>query len=101
MLMFIALVSIWCLLMLRSGIAEYRYYQSVKTLEPAVWAQLGSPRYLKIPMVFVSPKGTTLLRGITNRTVRDYARKHRQAGIQFLSYVVLLLIASIVYFKVA
>ena len=61
----------------------------------------GSPRHLKIPMVFVSPKGSKLLKGITNQTVREYAKKHRLAGLQFLSYVVLVLIASTVYFKVA
>jgi len=32
--------------MLRSGLAEYQYYQSVKTLEPQIWEQLGSPKWL-------------------------------------------------------
>jgi hypothetical protein len=95
------LVTIWAFLMLRSGLAEYKYYQSVKTLEPEIWAQLGSPKYLKIPLVFVSSKGTQLLRGVSNKTVQELASKHRQAGIQFLSYVAIVLAVSIVYFKVA
>ena len=101
MLAVIILVSIWALLMFRSGLAEYKYYQSVKTEEPEVWKQLGSPKYLQIPLVFVSPQGSKLLRSISNKTVEACARKHRQAGLQFLSYVVLVLFASIVYFKIA
>jgi len=97
----IVLVSIWALLMLRSGLAEYKYYQSVKTLEPEVWQKLGSPKYLKIPMVFVSSKGLKLLQSISNKIVCEHAIKHRQAGIQFLIYVVLVLIGSIVFFKMA
>jgi hypothetical protein len=87
--------------MFRTGVAEYNYYQSVKKLEPKIWEQLGSPKYFKIPIVFVSAKGSKLLRGICNETVCEFANKHRQAGIQFLAYVVLVLVASIVYFKIA
>ena len=54
MVILVLLASIWAFLMLRSCIAEYQYYQSVKTLEPETWAKLGSPKYLKIPIVFVS-----------------------------------------------
>jgi hypothetical protein len=101
MLISIILVSIWGLLMFRSGVAEYKYYQSVKTLEPEIWEQLGSPKHLKIPIVFVSSKGSKLLRSVSNKTVCEFAHKHRQAGIQFLWYVIFVLIASIVYFKIA
>ncbi|WNC68638.1 hypothetical protein RI845_00475 [Thalassotalea nanhaiensis] len=101
MIISIILISIWFLLMLRSGVAEYKYYQAVKTLEPDIWAQLGSPKYLKIPMVFISPKGSKILRGVANKTVSELANNHRKYGIQFLSYVVLVLFVSIVYFKVA
>ena len=101
MLVSIVLVSIWAFLMFRSGVAEYKYYQSVKTLEPKVWEQLGSPKHFKIPIVFVSSKGSKLLRGISNETVCEFANKHRQAGIQFLAYVAFVLVASIMYFKIA
>jgi len=87
--------------MLRSGVAEYRYYQSVRTLEPEIWEKLGSPEFLKIPLVFVSPKGSKLLRSVTDKTVCKLARQHRHAGIQFVSYVVLVLATSIVFFKIA
>lgn len=93
------LVVIWMILMLRSAFAEYNYYQSVKTLEPDVWQQLGSPRYLKIPMVFVSSTGLKLLKSIRNTTVHENAKKHRQAGIHFLSYIIFVLSGSIIYFK--
>jgi hypothetical protein len=86
--------------MLRSGIVEYQYYQSVKTLEPDIWQKLGSPKFINIPFVFVSPKGSKLLRQVSNETVCELAIKHRQAGIQFLVFVVLVLIGSIVYFKI-
>lgn len=99
--MLILLISIWVLLMLRSAFSEYYYYQSVKNLEPEVWQQLGSPKYFKIPMVFVSPNGLKLLKNITNQTVCEHAKKHRQAGIHFLLYVALVLIGSIVFFKFA
>ncbi|MEW6997380.1 hypothetical protein AADZ86_06730 [Colwelliaceae bacterium BS250] len=101
MLISVVIISIWALLMLRSGVAEYKYYQSVKTLEPEVWKDLGSPTFIKIPLVFVSSKGLKLLRGISNKTVCRLASKNRQAGIQFLAYVLLVLVVSIVYLKTA
>ena len=101
MLIYILLTSIWAVLMLRSGIAEYKYYQSLKTLQPQVWEKLGAPVFLKIPMPFVSRKNSALLKNIKNQTVCGLAKKHRQAGRLFLSYVVLVLLGSIVYFKTA
>ncbi|WDD96562.1 hypothetical protein [Thalassomonas actiniarum] len=101
MLLSIVLVSIWALLMFRSAAAEYKYYQSVKTLEPEIWEKLGSPKFLMIPLVFISPKGSKLLQSISNNAICELARRHRQAGIQFLSYVMLVLVISIVYFKIA
>jgi hypothetical protein len=101
MLVSIFLVTVWAFLMVRSAMAEYKYYQAVKSLEPEIWAQLGSPSFLKVPIVFVSLKGAKLLGGASNKTVRELAIKHRQAGMQFLSYVTLVLILSIVYFKTA
>jgi hypothetical protein len=101
MVLSIILLLIWLALGLRSGLAEYRYYQSVRTLEPQIWEKLGSPKYLKIPMVFVSPKGAKLLQSISNETVRRLALQHRKAGVQFLTYVVLVLLLAIVYFKTA
>ena len=98
---FVILVLIWAFLMLRSGVVEYQYYQSVRTLEPEIWGKLGSPKFLKIPLVFVSPKGSKLLRSVTDKTVRKLARQHRQVGIQFVLYVVLVLAVSIVFFKIA
>ena len=95
------LVLIWALLMMRSGVAEYRYYQAVKTLEPDVWLALGAPKFLKIPWVFVSPRGSKLLQSITNEAVGKLARHHRQAGIQFLAYVIFVLMTAVLYFKIA
>lgn len=91
----------WLALGARSGVAEYQYYQSVKTLEPQVWERLGSPKFLKIPMVFVSAKGTKLLKDISNETVEHLALRHRIASAQFLTYVVLTLLFAIVFFKTA
>ena len=101
MVLSIILLLIWLALGLCSGLAEYRYYQSVRTLETQIWEELGSPKYLKIPVVFVSPKGAKLLQSISNETVRCLALQHRKAGIQFLTYVVLVLLLAIVYFKTA
>lgn len=100
MLILIVLVAIWGGLMLRSVMAEYKYYQSVKTLEPEIWQRLGSPKFLKIPIVFVSAKGVKALRGVTNNVVCELANRHRKAGILFLGYILLVLVSSIVYFKV-
>jgi len=83
--------------MLRSGLAEYQYYQSVKTLEPQIWEQLGSPKWLKIPMAFISPKNEILLKGIANETIQLRALNHRRAGRQFLIFIVLALILAISY----
>ena len=83
--------------MLRSGLAEYQYYQSVKTLEPQIWQQLGSPKWLTIPIVFISPKNENLLKGIANETIQLRALNHRRAGRQFLIFIVLALILAIGY----
>ena len=97
MLILPLLLLIWFVLMLRSGLAEYQYYQSVKTLEPQIWEQLGSPKWLTIPIVFISPKNENLLKGIANETIQLRALNHRRAGSQFLIFIVLALILAIGY----
>ena len=101
MLMLMPILLIWFVLMLRSGLAEYQYYQSVKTLEPQIWEQLGSPKWLKIPMAFISPKNEILLKGIANETIQLRALNHRRAGRQFLIFIVLALILAISYLNLA
>ena len=78
MVVSIILGIIWALLMWRSVVCEYRYYAAVKLLEPDVWHQLGSPSWIKAPMVFVSPRGAQLLDGISHETVRGLARPASQ-----------------------
>lgn len=95
------LLTIWVLLMLYSSVIEYRYYQAVRIYEPNIWQQLGSPSYLKIPFAFISPKGSILLKEISNETVLELAKKHRISGGLFLAYVIVVLVTSIVYFKIA
>ena len=95
------ILLIWFVLMLRSGLAEYQYYQSVKTLEPQIWQQLGSPKWLTIPIVFISPKNENLLKGIANETIQLRALNHRRAGRQFLIFIVLALILAIGYLNLA
>ena len=101
MLILPLLLLIWLVLMLRSGLAEYQYYQSVKTLEPQIWEQLGSPKWLKIPMAFISPKNEILLKGIANETIQLRALNHCRAGRQFLIFIVLALILAISYLNLA
>ena len=101
MLILPLLLLIWFVLMLRSGLAEYQYYQSVKTLEPQIWEQLGSPKWLTIPIVFISPKNEILLKGIANETIQLRALNHRRAGRQFLIFIVLALILAIGYLNLA
>lgn len=95
------ILAVWAFLALRSVRADYRYYKAVQTLEPAIWAQLGSPRFLRIPVAFVSSKGVILLKSITNEHVLALARKHRQAGIQFIAYLVIVLVGATAYFTLA
>ena len=101
MLILPLLLLIWLVLMLRSGLAEYQYYQSVKTLEPQIWEQLGSPKWLKIPMAFISPKNEILLKAIAKETIQLRALNHRRAGRQFLVFIVLALILAIGYLNLA
>lgn len=95
------IVGVWAFLALRSVMAEYNYYKAVQTQEPAMWAQLGSPKFLRIPMAFVSSKGVILLKSITNEHILELAREHRQAGIQFVSYLVIVLVGATAYFSFA
>lgn len=88
---------LWAVLMLRSVVAEYRYYQAVREFEPAIWQQLGAPKGLKLPMVFVSKSANEQLKQVNNSQVIALATKHRQAGKLFLGYVVLVLVSSIVF----
>lgn len=101
MLITALMLLIWFALMLRSGLAEYQYYQSVKILEPQIWQQLGSPKWLIIPIVFVSPKNEKLLMGIANETIQRRAQQHRRAGREFLVFVLLALILAIGYLNLA
>ena len=93
------LIFIWVFLMVRSVLTEYQYYQSVKTLEPNIWAELGYPTFIRVPIVFVSPRGSQLLKKVANPEVQMLARKHRTTGIQFVSYVGVVLLSSILYFN--
>ncbi|MFT6691685.1 MAG: hypothetical protein ACJAXH_002219, partial [Colwellia sp.] len=43
----------------------------------------------------------SLSREVFSQAVDKLAIKHQQAGIQFLAYIVLVLVVSTVYFKVA
>ncbi len=99
MVVSIILGIIWALLMWRSVVCEYRYYAAVKLLEPDVWHQLGSPSWIKAPMVFVSPRGAQLLDGISHETVRGLAGQHRKSGRAFLAYTIAVLAGSIAYFR--
>ena len=85
--------------MWRSVMCEYRYYAAVKSLEPEVWRQLGSPGWIKAPMVFVSPRGAKLLHAVSHETVRGLAGQHRVAGRVFLTYTLAVLAGFIGYFK--
>lgn len=95
------IVGVWAFLALQSVMADYNYYKAVQTQEPAIWAQLGSPKFLRIPMAFASSKGVILLKSITNEHILALARKHRQAGIQFISYLVTVLAGFTAYFSFA
>ena len=97
----IFLSALWFVLMLHSGACEYRYYQAVRTHEPETWRQLGSPLFLKVPLLFVSPRGATLLKQATDPQVRALARKHQLAGTLFIAYVISVLLGAIIYFKAA
>ena len=101
MLVSFILIFIWALLMVRSAMAEYKYYQSVKSFEPEIWESLGSPTFFKMPFVFVSSNGAKQLRKVQSPAVVKLAKSHRAAGIQFLAYVVLVLVVGIAYFKMA
>jgi len=50
-------------------------------------------------MVFVSAKGKELLKQVNNDTVLTLGQQHRQAGLQFIAYVSLVLFGSIMYFS--
>ena len=100
MIVSFVLVFVWVLLMWRSMVCEYRYYASVKLLEPQIWQKLGSPSWIKAPMVFVSPRGAQLLDAISHETVLGLAGQHRRSGRVFLVYTIVVLAGSTAYFKI-
>ncbi|MBE0368500.1 hypothetical protein [Pseudoalteromonas aurantia] len=89
----------WVFLMFRSCIAEYKYYQSVKLLEPDIWRALGSPKHVNIPFAFLRPKSMNVLGEISNETVAQCAHKYRKRGFQLLFFTIMVLLFSIIYFK--
>lgn len=101
MIIKLTLGAVWLILMVRAAVAEFRYYRSVRLLEPTVWAQLGEPVFPRTGMVFVSKRGREALSGITDDRVEELAALHRQSNLQFIAYVVVVLVASITYFKLA
>ncbi|EGG30645.1 hypothetical protein IMCC3088_269 [Aequoribacter fuscus] len=42
-----------------------------------------------------------MLKSITNEHILALARKHRQAGIQFIAYLVIVLVGATAYFTLA
>ena len=95
----VSLVLLWAFLMLRCVVAEYQYYQAVKTLEPDLWSALGSPTRFRIPMVFLSPKNAARLGQISNITIARHALRHRRARLHFLVYVVGMLVLGTLFFQ--
>ena len=93
--------AVWLVLLIRSVMSEYKYYRAVKTLEPGIWNQLGSPVFLRAPMLFVSPRGVGLLKTVTNPAVLELASNHRRDGILFIAYIAVVLVGSIVFFNLA
>ncbi|MCL2913516.1 hypothetical protein L2725_06900 [Shewanella corallii] len=92
---------IWLVLMVRASLTEYRYWQVVRHYEPEIWEKLGRPRMYQMPLVFLSSKNAKLLQSSRHEQVQRMSARHRLTGIQFLSYVVLMLVCSISYFKLA
>ncbi len=92
---------IWLILMLRASITEYRYWQVVRHYEPDIWKQLGSPRLFQMPFAFLSPKNARILKSSRHEQVIRMAARHRLTGIQFLSYVILVIVCMTSYFKLA
>ena len=90
----------WMTLMLRSCVAEYRYYRAVAIHEPEVWVKLGAPNHWLAPFLFlVTPGRKRLLDSVDNSLVLALKRRYTLAGRIFLAYVVVLLLSSIAFFK--
>lgn len=99
--MLFLLLFVWTFLLIWASVAEYKYYQAVKLHEPQIWEQLATVNWLKLPMMFLSPKGKALIDTIEDEHIILLGKKHRRAGIVFLTYVVLVIVISIIYFKLA
>lgn len=93
--------TILLILMLRSAMAEFKFYRSVKLYEPKVWQALGAPRALRVTWTFIGFEKSALFNQISNPIVLNLSQKNRQAGIQFVAALVFILSASIIFFKMA
>ncbi|MEM5551234.1 hypothetical protein WNY63_10900 [Pseudoalteromonas neustonica] len=71
------LLVILVVLMMVMLVAKYKYYQLVETFEPAIWQQLGSPRWLKVPFVFISKQGKQYLSEMTHPKVCQREKQYR------------------------
>ncbi len=94
-------VTVVLVMMLRSAFIEYQYYQSVKACEPSIWQDMGSPSLLTSMWVFIGFERSALFSKVTSEIVRALAVENRRAGIQFIKVLVVVLVASIVFFKLS
>ena len=98
-LIFLMMALMWCCLLYRAVVVEYRYYKAVQTLLPEVWQALGAPQGAKVPWVFVRPKATKHLQWIKNEVVLELAQRHHRTGRQFLVFVMTALVVAILGLK--
>lgn len=97
----ILLVACWATLMIRSSIAELRYYRSIRLQEPLIWSQLGTKYYPWIPFVLVTKARKQLLESIEKPEIVIKGQTYQRAGRQFIAFVAVVLLVAIVYFSLA
>lgn len=93
--------GIWTALLIRSTIKELQFYRTVKNLTPEIWQKMGYHFPLSLPIVFVSQSGKQLIESSSNIEVVNSYRAYKRAGREFLYVVICMLIAAIVFFKLA
>ncbi|RMA80164.1 hypothetical protein DFR27_1527 [Umboniibacter marinipuniceus] len=91
----------WASLMIRSSLAEWRYYRSIQTNAPEIWNQLGTKYYPWIPFVLITKARKQLLEKIDTPEVVAKARMYQRAGRQFIAFVMAVILVAVGYFSLA
>ncbi len=97
----VAIFVISVVLLVRSGVIEYRFFQAIKLYEPLMWEEIARPNILAQCWALANFEKPVRIESISNPVVINLFYENRKAQIQFVGAFAIFLAVLIVTFRVA